>query len=78
MMLPEALQYQGKLKQRVNLLFVWMELYQFTFHHLENWCLCDIDGSWREHKYRKMKRYFDNTVEKDSASKRYTGKIYLK
>jgi hypothetical protein len=27
---------------------VWMELHQFTFHHLENWCLCDTDGSWRE------------------------------
>jgi hypothetical protein len=23
----------------------------------------------RKHKYRKMKRYFDNTVEKDSAPK---------
>jgi hypothetical protein len=30
----------------------------------------------RKHKYRKMKRHFDNTVEKDSAPKRYT-EIFL-
>jgi hypothetical protein len=29
----------------------------------------------RKHKYRKMKRHFDNTVEKDSALKWYTGKL---
>jgi hypothetical protein len=29
----------------------------------------------RKHTYRKMKRYFDNTVEKDSALKWYTGKL---
>jgi hypothetical protein len=29
----------------------------------------------RKSKYHKMKRYFDNTIEKDSASKRYTGKL---
>jgi hypothetical protein len=29
----------------------------------------------RKHKYRKMKRHFNNTVEKDSAPKRYTGKL---
>jgi hypothetical protein len=29
----------------------------------------------RKHKYHKMKRHFDNTVEKDSAPKRYTGKL---
>jgi hypothetical protein len=29
----------------------------------------------RKHKYRKMKRYFDNTVEKDSTPKWYTGKF---
>jgi hypothetical protein len=29
----------------------------------------------RKHKYRKMKSYFDNTVEKDSAPKQYTGKL---
>jgi hypothetical protein len=29
----------------------------------------------RKHKYRKMKRYFDNTVEKDSVPKWYTGKL---
>jgi hypothetical protein len=29
----------------------------------------------RKHKYRKIKRYFDNTVEKDSALKQYTGKL---
>jgi hypothetical protein len=29
----------------------------------------------RKHKYRKMKRHLDNTVEKDSALKRYTGKL---
>jgi hypothetical protein len=29
----------------------------------------------RKHKYRKMKRYFDNTVEKDSAPKWYTRKL---
>jgi hypothetical protein len=28
-----------------------------------------------KHKYRMMKRYFDNIVEKDSALKRYTGKF---
>ncbi len=29
----------------------------------------------RKHKYRKMKRHFDNIVEKDSALKWYTGKL---
>jgi hypothetical protein len=29
----------------------------------------------RKHKYRKMKLHFDNTVEKDSALKQYTGKL---
>jgi hypothetical protein len=29
----------------------------------------------RKHKYRKMKRYFDNMVEKDSAPKLYTRKL---
>jgi hypothetical protein len=29
----------------------------------------------RKHKYHKMKRYFDNTVEKDSAPKWYTRKL---
>jgi hypothetical protein len=29
----------------------------------------------RKHKYRKMKMYFNNTVEKDSALKQYTGKL---
>jgi hypothetical protein len=29
----------------------------------------------RKYKYRKMKMYFDNTVEKDSALKQYTGKF---
>jgi hypothetical protein len=29
----------------------------------------------RKHKYRKMKRHFDNTVKKDSALKRYTKKL---
>jgi hypothetical protein len=29
----------------------------------------------RKHKYHKMKRHFDNTVEKDSASKWYTRKL---
>jgi hypothetical protein len=29
----------------------------------------------RKHRYRKMKRHFDNTVEKDSAPKWYTGKL---
>jgi hypothetical protein len=28
-----------------------------------------------KHKYCKMKRHFDNMGEKDSASKRYTGKL---
>jgi hypothetical protein len=31
--------------------------------------------SERKHKYRKMKRYFDNTIKKDSALKWYTGKL---
>jgi hypothetical protein len=31
--------------------------------------------SERKHKYDKMKRYFDNMVEKDSASKWYTEKL---
>jgi hypothetical protein len=31
----------------------------------------------RKHKYRKMKRHFDNTVKKDSAPKHYTGKLVL-
>jgi hypothetical protein len=29
----------------------------------------------RKYKYCKMKRHFDNTVEKDSAPKWYTGKL---
>jgi hypothetical protein len=29
----------------------------------------------RKHKYRKMKRHFDNTVEKDCAPKRYAEKL---
>jgi hypothetical protein len=29
----------------------------------------------RKHKYHKMKSHFDNTVEKDSALKQYTGKL---
>jgi hypothetical protein len=29
----------------------------------------------RKHKYRKIKRYFDNTVEKDSAPKWYAEKL---
>jgi hypothetical protein len=29
----------------------------------------------RKHKYRKMKRHFDNMIEKDSAPKWYTGKL---
>jgi hypothetical protein len=29
----------------------------------------------RKHKYRKMKRHLNNTVEKDSAPKLYTGKL---
>jgi hypothetical protein len=44
-MLPGALQYQGKLKEITDVIFVWMKLHQFTFHHLENWCSCDTDGS---------------------------------
>jgi hypothetical protein len=42
---PEALQYHGKLKERADVRFEWMELHQFTFHHPENWCSCDTDGS---------------------------------
>jgi hypothetical protein len=44
----KALHYQGKLKERADVLFMWMELHQFTSHHQENWCSCDTDGSWRE------------------------------
>jgi hypothetical protein len=29
----------------------------------------------RKHKYHKMKMHFDNTIEKDSASKQYTRKL---
>jgi hypothetical protein len=29
----------------------------------------------RKHKYCKMKIHFDNTVEKDSVPKQYTGKL---
>jgi hypothetical protein len=29
----------------------------------------------RKHKYHKMKRHFDNVIEKDSAPKWYTGKL---
>jgi hypothetical protein len=43
-----ASQYQGKLKEREDVMFAWMELHQFIFHHLENWCSCDTDSSWRE------------------------------
>jgi hypothetical protein len=31
----------------------------------------------RKHKYRKMKRHFDNTVEKDSAPKWYTEIFFI-
>jgi hypothetical protein len=48
MMLPWASQCQGKLKEREDALFVWMELHQFTFHHPENLYSCDTDGSWIE------------------------------
>jgi hypothetical protein len=27
----------------------------------------------RKHKYRRMKRHFNNTIKKDSAPKQYTG-----
>jgi hypothetical protein len=74
-MFPGPLQYQGKLKERVDVLFVWMELHQFTFHHLEKMVFMQYCRFFeRKHKYRKMKRHFDNTVEKDSARKRYTRK----
>jgi hypothetical protein len=33
---PGALQYLGKLKERADAMFAWMELHQFTFHHPEN------------------------------------------
>jgi hypothetical protein len=76
MMPLRTLQYWGKLKERADVLFAWMELYLFTFHYPKNWYSCNTDGSWREkHKYRKMKRHFDNTVEKDCAPKRYAGKL---
>jgi hypothetical protein len=53
-----------------------MELHQCTFHHPESWCTCDTDGFCKKkHKYRKMKMHFDNTVEKDSTPKQYTGKL---
>jgi hypothetical protein len=29
----------------------------------------------RKHKYRKMKRHFNNMIQKDSAPNRYTGKL---
>jgi hypothetical protein len=29
----------------------------------------------RKHKYRRMKRHFENTIEKDSAPKWYTGEL---
>jgi hypothetical protein len=45
MMLSGALQYHDKLKKRVDAIFTWMELYQFTFHHSENWCSYDTNGS---------------------------------
>jgi hypothetical protein len=32
----------------------------------------------RKHKYRKMKRHFNNTIEKDSALKWYTRKLLFK
>jgi hypothetical protein len=32
----------------------------------------------RKHKYHNKKRYFDNTVEKDTTPKWYTGKLLLK
>jgi hypothetical protein len=40
-----ASQYQAKLKKRADVLFVWMKLHQFTFHHPENWCSYDTNGS---------------------------------
>jgi hypothetical protein len=75
MMLRGASQYHGKLKERADVLFAWLKLQQFTFHHPKNWCSCDTDDSWREHKNCKIKRYFDNTVKKDSALKWYSGKL---
>jgi hypothetical protein len=48
MTLPGFLQYQGKLKERANILFVWMKLLQFIFYHPENLCSYDTNGSWRE------------------------------
>jgi hypothetical protein len=51
---PGGFTISGQTKEKggcpvcVDVLFVWMELHQLTFHHLENWCSCDTDGSWRE------------------------------
>jgi hypothetical protein len=45
---PMGFTVSGKLKERADVLFAWMKLHQFTFHHPENWCSCDTDGSWRE------------------------------
>jgi hypothetical protein len=76
MMLPGALQYQGKLKERADVMccvdgtasvclpssrkLVFLRHRRFL---------------QKKHKYHKWKGHFDNMVEKDSALKRYTGKL---
>jgi hypothetical protein len=44
---PGGFTVSCNLKGRADVLFMWMELYRCTFHHPENWCPCDTDGSWR-------------------------------
>jgi hypothetical protein len=45
---PRGLTVSRQTKERVDVLFAWMKLHPFTFHHLENWLSCDTDCSWRE------------------------------
>jgi hypothetical protein len=40
-----------------------------------NYTICLDSKVVQSHKYHKMKRYFDNTVEKDNALKWYTEKL---
>jgi hypothetical protein len=76
MMVPGASQYQGKLKERADVLFAWMELHQFTFHHQENWCSRDTDDSWIENiSTARWKDILETPSRKIVPLKWYTRKL---
>jgi hypothetical protein len=70
MMLLGALQYKGKLKERVDrTALVYLSSSRKLMFMRYRWFL------ERKHKYHKMKRHLNNIVKKDSAPKWYTEKL---